>query len=114
MMAELPIIDPDLVERAEALGSATLHEAAGRSGAFPARIGPVDPVMGFGGRARTVLSPPGDNLWLHRGIYAAEAGDVLIVATGDREAQFGYWGEIMSEAARARQLGGLVLEGGSR
>jgi len=36
------------------------------------------------------------------------------VATGDRTAIWGYWGEIMSEAARAQHLGGLVLEGGSR
>ena len=34
---------PELLERAARLGSATVHEAAGRIGALPAMIRPVDP-----------------------------------------------------------------------
>lgn len=113
-MTELAALDNDLVARARALGSATLHEAADRTGALPPTMRPVSPAMRFAGRARTILAPAGDNLWLHRAIYVADPGDVLVVATGDVEAQFGYWGEIMSEAASARDLAGLVLQGGSR
>jgi 4-hydroxy-4-methyl-2-oxoglutarate aldolase len=57
-----------------------------------------------------VSSPPGDNLWLHRAIYAAGPGDVLVVSV-DGDGEFGYWGEVMSEAALARSLGGLVIDG---
>lgn len=55
----------------------------------------------------------GDNLWLHRAVYAAAPGDVLVVAPTDDD-EFGYWGEILSEAAVARGLGGLVIDGGVR
>jgi 4-hydroxy-4-methyl-2-oxoglutarate aldolase len=91
-------------------GSATLHEAIGRRGALPARIKPVDPGWRMAGRAFPVSSPAGDNLWLHRAIYAAGAGEILVVSI-DGEGDFGYWGEVMSEAAMARSLGGLVIDG---
>jgi 4-hydroxy-4-methyl-2-oxoglutarate aldolase len=62
------------------------------------------------GPAVTVQSPGGDNLWLHRAIYTAQPGDVLVVHTAGRHAH-GYWGEIMSTAAMSRGLGGLVIDG---
>jgi len=62
------------------------------------------------GPAVTVQSPGGDNLWIHRAIYAAEPGDVLVVQVNG-SFEHGYWGEIMSTAARARHLGGLVIDG---
>jgi 4-hydroxy-4-methyl-2-oxoglutarate aldolase len=109
-----PTFAPDLLERAARLGSATIHEAAGRIGALPAMIRPVDPSWRIAGPARTVICPSGDNLAIHHAIYAARPGDVLVVATGDDIAKWGYWGEIMSHAARVRGLAGLVLQGGSR
>lgn len=103
----------DLLAAARALGSATLHEAAGRIGALPGAIQPVAPSMRLAGPAFTVEVPAGDNLGIHRAIYAANAGDILVVATrGGTE--WGYWGEILNEAALARGLGGLVIAGGVR
>jgi 4-hydroxy-4-methyl-2-oxoglutarate aldolase len=103
-------VAPDLVERARDLSAATLHEAAGKIGALPHEIGPMWPGCRLCGTAVTVQSPAADNLWLHRAIYAAEPGDVLVVHTGGRPA-FGYWGEIMSTAAQSLSLGGLVIDG---
>jgi 4-hydroxy-4-methyl-2-oxoglutarate aldolase len=100
----------DLVAAARELGAATLHEAGGRIGVMPSAIKPVAPEMRVCGPAVTVHSPGGDNLWLHRAIYAAEPGDVLVVHVSG-EHDFGYWGEIMSCAAHARALGGLVIDG---
>ena len=60
-----------------------------------------------------VHSPAGDNLWLHRAVYAAEPGSVLVVDVGDG-VEYGYWGEILAEAALARGLSGLVINGGVR
>jgi 4-hydroxy-4-methyl-2-oxoglutarate aldolase len=57
-----------------------------------------------------VHSPGGDNLWLHRAIYAAQPGDVLVVHTNGHYGH-GYWGEIMSTAAKMRGLAGLVIDG---
>ncbi|MEY2891970.1 MAG: hypothetical protein RJA98_1878 [Pseudomonadota bacterium] len=92
------------------LPTSTLHEAGGRIGAMPSVIKPVSPAMRLCGPAVTVHSPAGDNLWLHRAIYVAQPGDVLVVhVSGGYD--FGYWGEIMSCAAKTRGLAGLVIDG---
>jgi 4-hydroxy-4-methyl-2-oxoglutarate aldolase len=97
----------------EGIDAATVHEAYGRRGALPSRIKPVTASMRVCAPAFTVDCPPGDNLWIHRALYAAEAGDVLVVNTrGGYE--WGYWGEILSVAAAARGLAGLVIDGGVR
>jgi 4-hydroxy-4-methyl-2-oxoglutarate aldolase len=57
--------------------------------------------------------PGGDNLGLHRAVYAAAPGEVLVVDTGVN-LEFGYWGEVLAEAALARGLAGLVIDGGVR
>jgi 4-hydroxy-4-methyl-2-oxoglutarate aldolase len=92
---------------------ATVHEAAGRRGALPSRIKPVSDAMYVQGPAFTTRLAPGDNLGLHRAIYAAKPGDVLVADTGGHF-EYGYWGEILNEAAMARGLAGLVLDGGVR
>ena len=98
------------VAAARALPAATLHEAGSRIGVLPSAIKPVAPAFRICGPAVTVQSPGGDNLWLHRALYIAAPGDVLVVHVSGAH-DFGYWGEIMSAAANARQLGGLVIDG---
>lgn len=93
-----------------ALPTATLFEAAGQQGALPSAIKPVVAGWRIAGPAFPVQSPPADNLWLHRAIYAANPGDILVVHVGDHH-EAGYWGEIMSTAAQVRGLGGLVIDG---
>jgi 4-hydroxy-4-methyl-2-oxoglutarate aldolase len=95
------------------VSTATLHEAAGRRGALPSHIKPVDPRMQVTGPAYPVLCPPGDNLWIHKALLEAQPGDVLVVDCGAGD-EFGYWGEIMATAAIARGLAGLVITGGVR
>jgi 4-hydroxy-4-methyl-2-oxoglutarate aldolase len=99
-----------VVAAARALPTATLHEAGGRVGVMPSTIKPVSPTFRLCGPAVTVHSPGGDNLWLHRAIYVAQPGDVLVVHVSSAY-DFGYWGEIMSCAAKARGLAGLVIDG---
>lgn len=106
-------IDAALLAEAAKLSTATLHEAAGKAGALPAAIKPVDSAMRVSGRALPVKCPPGDNLWIHRALAVAGPGDVLVVSTGDG-VEFGYWGEIMATAAQARGIAGLVITGGVR
>jgi len=106
-------LSAETISRAAQSSSASLHEAAGKTGALPASIKPLTPSMRVCGPAYPVLCAGGDNLWLHRAIYAAGAGDVLIVETGPDE-NYGYWGEIMTLAARHRALAGLVIAGGIR
>jgi 4-hydroxy-4-methyl-2-oxoglutarate aldolase len=101
------------IAEAGRLGAATLHEAAGRIGALPGAIKPVAPQMRLAGPAFPVHVPAGDNLWIHHAIYAAEPGDIVVVSTSGG-IEWGYWGDILNEAALARGLGGLVIDGGVR
>ncbi len=95
------------------LSAATVHEAYGAKGALPSAIKPLQARSRVCGPAFTVDCPPGDNLWLHRAVYSARAGDILLAdVRGYTEA--GYWGEILSHAAMARGLRGLVITGGVR
>ncbi len=103
-------VTPGEVEAARTLATSTLHEAAGRIGALPHSIKAVAPGATLCGPAVTVHCPSGDNLWLHRAIYVARPGDVLVAyVSGGFE--FGYWGEIMTTAARERGLAALVIDG---
>ncbi len=103
-------VDATSVAAAARLSAPTLHEAAGKIGALPSAIRAVAPGFKLCGPAVTVSSPGGDNLWLHRAIYQAQPGDVLVVHVADLH-EHGYWGEIMSTAAQERGLGGLLIDG---
>jgi 4-hydroxy-4-methyl-2-oxoglutarate aldolase len=104
-----PPLSSGHVERAARLGTATLHEASGRIGALPSLIKPAAPSFRLAGPAFTVHSPANDNLWIHRAMAVANPGDVLVVYAGGHY-EAGYWGEIMSTAAAASRLGGLVID----
>lgn len=101
---------PEVVEAARAIPTATLHEAGGKIGALPLAIKPIAPGFRLCGPAVTVHAPGGDNLWLHRAIYAAQPGDVLVVSVSDTF-EHGYWGEVMSTASQVRGLAGVVIDG---
>lgn len=103
--------DP-LIIAATGLSTATVHEAAGRTGALPSAIKPLSAETWLCGRAFPVRSPAGDNLAIHHGLYAARAGDVLVIDCGD--AEYGYWGEVMACAAQSVGIAGLVISGGVR
>lgn len=103
-------VDGALIEAAREFDTATLHEASGKRGVLPHEIKPLAPHFRVCGPAVTVHSPGGDNLWLHRAIYAAQPGDVLVVYVSGVYAH-GYWGEIMSTAAQVCGLGGLIIDG---
>lgn len=102
-----------LLDVARRLGSATLHEAGGKAGALPSAIKPLRAGWRLAAPVFTVAGPPRDNLWLHRAIYAAPRGAVLVHACGG-DAEAGYWGGVMANAALARGLAGFVTEGGVR
>jgi 4-hydroxy-4-methyl-2-oxoglutarate aldolase len=94
-----------------ALGAATLGESGGR--AAHRRLGPAWPGAAFAAPAYPVRCTPGDNLAVHVAVTRAPRGSALCVDVGlvpDR----GYWGEVLTTAAEAAGLAGLVLDGGVR
>lgn len=106
-------LDAALLARAAARATATLHEAAKKIGALPPAIKPLALHVRVCGPAFPVRSRGGDNLWLHHALYAARAGEVLVVDVSAAP-EFGYFGEVMAVAALARELRGLVIDGGVR
>lgn len=93
------------------LGSATLGESGGR--AADRRLKPVWPGAAVAAPAYPVGCTPGDNLAVHVAVTSAPRGSVLVVDVG-RVADRGYWGEVLTTAAEAAGLAGLVLDGGVR
>lgn len=109
-VGEFPRPTAEELAAAASIAASTIHEAAGKIGALPAAIKPLDPRIRVCGPAFTIKGPPGDNLWLHYGLAAARPGDVLIADVGGHY-EAGYWGEVMTVSAQARGLSGLVING---
>jgi 4-hydroxy-4-methyl-2-oxoglutarate aldolase len=94
-----------------ALGSATLGESGGRP--MHPRIKAVWRGAVLAAPAFAVTCAPGDNLAIHAAAAEAPGGSALVVcATNPPE--LGYWGEVLTTAAEARGLAGLVIDGGVR
>jgi 4-hydroxy-4-methyl-2-oxoglutarate aldolase len=90
------------------LGSATLGESGGL--AAHRRLRPAWPGASIAAQAYPVACTPGDNLAVHVAVTKAPRGSVLVVDVG-QVADRGYWGEVLTTAAEAAGLGGLVLDG---
>lgn len=99
-------------QRAKALGSSTLYEASGLPTAVDPAIRPVWRGAFIAAPAYPLECSPGDNLALHLALERAPKGSVLVVSTGSFIA--GYWGEVLTVAAQAAGVVGLVIDGGVR
>ena len=100
----------ETVKQASIFSSATLCEAAGNTGILPTGLKPLDRRMKICGPVVTVASPPVDNIMLHEALLVVQEGDV-IVATVSNHFEAGYWGDIMTVAAKERGVQGLVIDG---
>jgi 4-hydroxy-4-methyl-2-oxoglutarate aldolase len=94
-------------------GTATIFEAYPGAKALPGEIAPLWRPIQLCGPAFPVYAPPGDNLAAHLALAEAPEGCVLVVYTGG-EKRKGFWGEVMTEAATARRVSGLVTDGAVR
>lgn len=92
------------------LGSATVGEA-GASPMHP-RIKAAWAGAAIAAPAFTVTCTTADNLAVHAAVASAPEGSVLVVAVEPPER--GYWGEVLTTAAEARGIVGLVIDGGVR
>jgi 4-hydroxy-4-methyl-2-oxoglutarate aldolase len=93
-----------------ALGAATVGESGGH---------PMHPRLRASWQGAVLAAPafavscaPADNLALHVAVAQAPAGSALVVAVNPPER--GYWGEVLTTAAEARGIAGLVIDGGVR
>lgn len=102
-----------ILDALAAFDTATLYESAGQKGMVHPSVRPAWPGARLCGPALTVQCPPRDNLMLHQAVTLAEPGDIL-VASADGFLMAGAWGEILTVAAQARGVGGLVIDGATR
>jgi 4-hydroxy-4-methyl-2-oxoglutarate aldolase len=106
-------ISPELIRQLSEFDAATLYEAAGQRGMVDPAIKPVWFEAKVCGPAVTVSCPPRDNLMLHHAVAIAAPGSVL-VATAEGYEYAGAWGEVLTVAAQAKGIAGLVIDGAVR
>lgn len=102
----------DYQHLAKTLGSSTLYEACGLPCAVDRDIHAVWKGAFIAAPAYPVQCSPGDNLGLHLAVANAPRGSVLVCDTADFIA--GYWGEVLTVAAKTAGIVGLVINGGVR
>ena len=105
--------DADIVKRIGALGTATVHEAYGRSGLMKPYLRPVWTGGEAAGTAVTVLAHPGDNWMIHVAVEQCKPGDILVVGCSTDNTD-GMFGDLLATSLMARGVVGLVIDAGVR
>jgi 4-hydroxy-4-methyl-2-oxoglutarate aldolase len=95
------------------IAPAIASDCMNRCYVMAARISPLSPGMKVCGQARTVTGMVGDNGAAHAAISLLEPGEILVI-DGRGHTETAVWGGIMTRAAIARGIGGLVLDGAVR
>jgi len=101
-----------LSERCRVLGTSTIYEASHLNCMVDPAIRPVWTGAFVAAPAFPLVCSPGDNLAIHIAMERAPRGSVLVVATSDFVA--GYWGEVLTVAAEAAGVAGIIIDGGVR
>ena len=101
----------ETAEAFKALPLGNICDANGKGGNMDSGIKPIDPACNMAGPAYTVKGHPRDNVAIHKAIYEAPEGSVLVVDTSGY-CNSGHFGEIMATACKMRGILGLVIDGG--
>jgi 4-hydroxy-4-methyl-2-oxoglutarate aldolase len=95
------------------LGTAAVHEAAGRARVVDAPLIQVVPGSRAAGAARTVLCGQDDNLMVHAAVAEAAPGEVLVL-TMPEPRPVALVGELLATQAKAAGVAGLLVDAAVR
>jgi 4-hydroxy-4-methyl-2-oxoglutarate aldolase len=95
------------------LGSATVHEAAGRAPVVDIPLIQILPGSRVAGPARTVRCGQSDNLMVHAAVAEAEPGEVLVV-TMPEPAPVALVGDLLATQAKGRGVAAILVDAAVR
>jgi 4-hydroxy-4-methyl-2-oxoglutarate aldolase len=95
------------------LGTATVHEAAGRAPVVDMPLIQILPGSRAAGPARTVRCGQDDNLMVHAAVAEAEPGEVLVLTMPDPR-PVALVGELLATQARGRGVAALLVDAAVR
>ena len=103
----------DVLAELAQLGTATVHEAAGRAPLVDVPLIQVVPGSRAAGPARTVRCSQGDNLMVHAAVAEARPGEVLVL-TMPEPAPVALVGELIATQAQGRGVAALLVDAAVR
>jgi 4-hydroxy-4-methyl-2-oxoglutarate aldolase len=95
------------------LGTATVYEAAGRTGLIDLDLHQIVPGSRVAGPARPVRCGQGDNLMVHAAIAHARPGDVLVF-TMPEPRPVALVGDLLATQAKVHGVAALLIDGSVR
>ncbi len=87
-----------------------LCNACAQVRALDSAIVRLSPGTRVAGPAKTARVKPGHNAAIHRAVYSAKPGDLLVVDAGGSRS-YGPFGDILADACQRQEIAGLVIDG---